>query len=202
MAAALSVRIFVSLAAIGTLGSAQAPEGPRILRPLDRTILKPGPLAIIARGPGDLRLDSKPLVSTGPIAAVLTATVTPGPGPRAGPGRPEAAVFRGRGKSAVRLEGLSTPSTRGHVRNLPRRKGRRLGIPGRPAFQQLLRVSRAEELPGWPRPQSRGPGRVPVVPQPARLDREVPPEDAAGDGLQAVPRVSENSGRFPGSGAL
>lgn len=80
MAPALSVRVIVFLAAIGILGYAQAPEGPRILRPLDRTVLKPGPLAIIARGAGELRLDGKPLATAQPAPEVVTATITPGPG--------------------------------------------------------------------------------------------------------------------------
>ena len=52
---------------------AQAPEGPRILRPVDQSALPPGPLSVIARGDekSQLLLDGKPLDAKRPLAAVL-----------------------------------------------------------------------------------------------------------------------------------
>ncbi|MBI3698631.1 MAG: hypothetical protein HY238_27805 [Acidobacteria bacterium] len=62
---------------------AQAPEGPRILRPADQSALPAGPLSVIARGDekSQLLLDGKPLEAKRPFATVLTATLAPASGP-------------------------------------------------------------------------------------------------------------------------
>ena len=61
--------------------AAPAPtDGPRILRPGDQSALPPGPLTIVARGAGPLRLDGKPLATTSPGPGAQTATVTPAAG--------------------------------------------------------------------------------------------------------------------------
>ena len=52
----------------------------QILRPVDQTVLKAGPLSIIVRGAGELRLDGKALTAKQPASGVLTATVAPAGG--------------------------------------------------------------------------------------------------------------------------
>ncbi|MGH9658261.1 MAG: hypothetical protein ACRD96_06935, partial [Bryobacteraceae bacterium] len=60
---------------------AQDAAGPRILRPANESVVPAAPLVIVARGTGELRLDGKPLPAQTPAAGVVTATVTPSPGP-------------------------------------------------------------------------------------------------------------------------
>lgn len=62
------------------LAAPAVPDGPAILRPAGQSALPPGPLAIVARGAGPLRLDGKPVAATSPGPGALSATVTPGPG--------------------------------------------------------------------------------------------------------------------------
>jgi predicted CXXCH cytochrome family protein len=72
----------LGLILIAFLCFAQQPEGPRILRPADRSILPPAPLSVIARtaGTGELKLDGKSVKATQPAPGVLTTTLTPSPG--------------------------------------------------------------------------------------------------------------------------
>ena len=67
----------------GLLCAAQQPAGPRILRPLDNSVVEKGPLSIIAKssGDGELKLDGQPLTAAKPANGVLTATVEPKEGP-------------------------------------------------------------------------------------------------------------------------
>jgi len=71
-----------SLALIAVAGFAQQPEGPRILRPADDSVLEPGPVSLIARtdGKGKLVLDGETLAARQPAAGVLTADLAPSPG--------------------------------------------------------------------------------------------------------------------------
>jgi len=43
-------------------------------------VVPPGPLTIVARGPGELKLDGKAVAATSPGPGALTAAVTAGPG--------------------------------------------------------------------------------------------------------------------------
>lgn len=65
--------------ALAWMGLAQDADGPRILRPTDQSVVKPGPLSIVAKG-GALKLDGKALAATQPGPGALTATVTPAAG--------------------------------------------------------------------------------------------------------------------------
>src|SRR4030095_76355 len=51
-----------------------------VLRPLNETVLKPGPVSIVAKTTGELLLDGKAIPSTQPAPGVRTATVTPSAG--------------------------------------------------------------------------------------------------------------------------
>ena len=55
-------------------------EEPAILRPADSTFVSSGPVSIVARGEGDLRLDGKAVPALRPAAGVVTATLSPSPG--------------------------------------------------------------------------------------------------------------------------
>ena len=57
-----------------------AAEPDRVLRPLNETVLKPGPVSIVAKTTGELLLDGKAIPSTQPAPGVRTATVTPSAG--------------------------------------------------------------------------------------------------------------------------
>ncbi len=57
-----------------------APDGPALLRPADQTALAPGPLTIIARGAGPLRLDGKGVAVKVQNGDIVAATVTPAAG--------------------------------------------------------------------------------------------------------------------------
>jgi predicted CXXCH cytochrome family protein len=58
-------------------------KGPRFFRPLDHSVLKPGPLSVIARtdGPAKLLVDGKQIEAKTPAPNVLAATVSLTPGP-------------------------------------------------------------------------------------------------------------------------
>jgi predicted CXXCH cytochrome family protein len=51
-----------------------------VLRPTPQSVVPPGPLSIVARGAGELRLDGKPVPSAQPAPGVTTATVNVAPG--------------------------------------------------------------------------------------------------------------------------
>jgi predicted CXXCH cytochrome family protein len=52
----------------------------QFFRPANDTFVKNGPVSVIAKGAGELRLDGKPVKSERPVADVVTANVTPGAG--------------------------------------------------------------------------------------------------------------------------
>ena len=54
--------------------------GPGILRPADKAVLPPGPLTVIARGAGPLRLDGRGVSVRVQNGDIVTATVTPAAG--------------------------------------------------------------------------------------------------------------------------
>jgi len=58
--------------------AALAEEG--ILRPTDKSVIKAGPLSVVASGTGELRLDGKTVTVSRPAAGVVTAHVNPSPG--------------------------------------------------------------------------------------------------------------------------
>ena len=55
-------------------------EEAAILRPIHDTWVSSGPVSIVAKGSGELRLDGKVVKSERPAAGVVTATVTPSAG--------------------------------------------------------------------------------------------------------------------------
>jgi predicted CXXCH cytochrome family protein len=57
-------------------------DEPRILRPVDQSVVAPGPLSIVARGSAksELRLDGKQLAATQPGPSALTAVAKLSPG--------------------------------------------------------------------------------------------------------------------------
>jgi len=65
------------------LALAQAPEGPRLLRPADRSALPAGPLTVVARGDGPLVLDGQPVKTARPGPGAIAAELTLAPGPHA-----------------------------------------------------------------------------------------------------------------------
>ena len=73
------IRGTLVFAAAVALGFAQEPA---ILRPANRTILMPGPLTVVARGPASARLtlDGKPIESVEPGPGVHTAVIDPSAG--------------------------------------------------------------------------------------------------------------------------
>lgn len=57
-------------------------QDPMILRPTDQTVLRAGPLTVVARGPASARLalDGKSIESVRPAPGVHTAGINPSPG--------------------------------------------------------------------------------------------------------------------------
>ena len=97
----MSIRGPILLPAVAIcLAIASAAED-RILRPADKSAVKPGPLSIVAAGTGTLLLDGKPVVERPPAPGVHSAVVTLSPGAHEiALGAARAAVFAGPGAPA------------------------------------------------------------------------------------------------------
>ncbi len=68
------------LAGLAALALAQPGDAPAILRPMDHSIVEAGPLTVIARTTGELRLDGQLLNTAEPAPGIRTATATLTPG--------------------------------------------------------------------------------------------------------------------------